>query len=128
MFDKEKVKTHQAEIRAQSKRKDRIGKMKYNTRKLFEEVRELGVECHTSNERMGLSKNFINELGDVLTCVLGDSGLTEQLQERLDFNDRRIKVYKDVDRLRELDPVFERLFKGLKYTPDGWFRKLDNEE
>jgi len=123
MFDKKALADHQEVIKAQSKRKDTIGKTGYNRRKLFEEIGELSVECEYSTERLGLSENFINELGGVLTCILGDPKLAIQLQERLEFNSHRIEVYKDVDRLIELEPEMGPLFNRLKYTPRGWFKK-----
>lgn len=101
MFDVEKISTHQRFIAAQKLRKAAIGKGGYAKRKLFEEMDELREELALTLSSGVITDNLINELGDFLFCVLGESDLADQLSDRLQFDVERAERY----RLKDLEAL-----------------------
>jgi len=118
----------------QDKRKAAIGKHHYSSRKLWEELAELKDELELSLEAEAMTDNLINELGDVLFCVLGKPALSEALIERLSFDMKRADAYIKVDDLKAQtleDGAFRKALDNLKLTPAGWVNKdktpVDND-
>ncbi len=97
MFDQKQVQEHVEFIEEQSQRKTMIGKAGYSERKLWEEMKELRAEIVWSKNNGQLTDNFINELGDLIFCVMGNPALAEELQERLKFDKARAKQFRVID-------------------------------
>lgn len=97
MFDQSKVSEHLKFIAEQKVRKAKCGKPDYANRKLWEEMEELRHEIAESQTTGSMTDNFINELGDLLFCVMGDPALAKELQARLDFDKERAERYKEID-------------------------------
>jgi len=110
-------------ISEQSDRKARLGKSGYASRKFWEEISELRDEITDSKELGTLTDNFINELGDVIFCVLGDTNLAEQLKQRLEFDVRRAEIFKELDEMKISKPELKTSLDALKLTPTGWVSK-----
>jgi hypothetical protein len=86
MFDPNALKNHLDFIANQKVRKPGFADQKF-----WEEMNELGDEIADSFQDEKLTDNFINELGDLLFCVLGEPALQQQLVSRMAFNAERAK-------------------------------------
>jgi NTP pyrophosphatase (non-canonical NTP hydrolase) len=123
MFNDNSVEILREFIREQDKRKAQLGKPNFANVKLWEELSELGEEIEASKKEGQLTDNFINELGDLVFCVLGDLKLGDQLRKQLALAQLGKPNFALWEALSELGEEIEASEKGGRIT-DNFTNKL----
>lgn len=120
MFDKAQVEDHQKFIVSQTARKELLGKNDYSARKLHEEIHELNTEGANYRRGEKVTKEYIQEFGDVLFCLLGSPEYAAALSKRMEFNRFRAEVYKHIDLAIVADSYLAGELSHVKLTEEGW--------